>query len=205
MEGRRPPNGERRRAVKELLEAGASQAEAARALGITPATVSYHARALGVPVRAKCARRHNWALIQEYHDAGHSMRQCQKRFGFSSKTWADAAARGAIKPRPAAAPIELYLVKGRNTSRTHLKRRLLAEGLKQNRCEICGLIEWLGRPLSMALHHINGDGRDNRLENLQLLCPNCHSQTDNFSGRKRARLRVVPDSADLVNPNLDVA
>jgi 5-methylcytosine-specific restriction endonuclease McrA len=58
-----------------------------------------------------------------------------------------------------------------------------------------------GRPLSMALHHVNGDGRDNRLENLQLLCPNCHSQTANFSARGR-RLAVVPDPVD---PDQEVA
>lgn len=193
MHGTRPPNGERRQAVKELLAAGVSQADIARQLGITPATVSYHVRALGVPARSECARRHDWDAIQAYYDAGHSIRECQKAFGFCSKTWAEAAGRGAIKPRPAAAPIQRYLVRGRDTSRTHLKRRLLAEGLKKNRCELCGLTEWLGEPLSMALHHVNGDGRDNRLENLQLLCPNCHSQTDNFAGRGRRRLRVVPD------------
>jgi hypothetical protein len=44
--------------------------------------------------------------------------------------------------------------------------------------------------LSMALHHMNGDGLDNRLENLALLCPNCHAQTPNFSGRNR-RLRRI--------------
>jgi 5-methylcytosine-specific restriction endonuclease McrA len=48
------------------------------------------------------------------------------------------------------------------------------------------------RPLSMQLHHINGDGSDNRLENLQLLCGNCHSQTDNWGGRGIRRY----DSAD---------
>jgi hypothetical protein len=74
-------------------------------------------------------------------------------------------------------------VRGRRTSRGHLKRRLLEEGLKSNRCETCGLTEWRGAPLSMALHHLNGDGLDNRLENLVLLCPNCHAQTPNFSGR----------------------
>jgi 5-methylcytosine-specific restriction endonuclease McrA len=45
----------------------------------------------------------------------------------------------------------------------------------------------LERPLVMALHHVNGDNADNRLENLQLLCPNCHSQTEWFSGRNKAR------------------
>lgn len=191
MKQSRPPNGVRREAIKALLESGASQADAARSLGITPATVSYHARRLAVPVKSECARRHDWAAIQAYHDAGHSMRECQRLFGFSSKTWADAAARGAIKPRPAAAPLELYLVAGRTTSRTHLKKRLFAEGLKENRCERCGLTEWRGQQLSVALHHINGDGRDTRLENLVMLCPNCHSQTENFSGRGRRRLRVV--------------
>jgi 5-methylcytosine-specific restriction endonuclease McrA len=52
------------------------------------------------------------------------------------------------------------------------------------------LTEWLGKRLSMALHHINGDGTDNRLENLQLLCPNCHAQTPNFSGRNRRIRRL---------------
>jgi Zn finger protein HypA/HybF involved in hydrogenase expression len=86
-------------------------------------------------------------------------------------------------------PIAILLAGPRN--RTHLKGRLIAEGLKENRCEECGLTEWLGRPLSMALHHVNGDGRDNRLENLRLLCPNCHSQTDNFAGRGRKRLEAA--------------
>jgi len=45
-----------------------------------------------------------------------------------------------------------------------------------------------GEPISLCLHHINGSGRDNRLENLTLLCPNCHAQTENFAGRNRKRV-----------------
>lgn len=78
---------------------------------------------------------------------------------------------------------------GRRTQRGHLKLRLIAEGLKEPRCEECGLAEWRGRPLSIAIHHVNGDGQDNRLENLVFLCPNCHSQTDTFGGRNGHRRR----------------
>jgi Zn finger protein HypA/HybF involved in hydrogenase expression len=84
-------------------------------------------------------------------------------------------------------PLKRLLVQGRRTNRTHLKQRLVAAGLKENRCEECHLDEWLGEPLMMALHHVNGDGLDNRLENVALLCPNCHSQTQSFSRGRRAR------------------
>ena len=55
--------------------------------------------------------------------------------------------------------------------------------MKENKCEVCGITEWQGAPIICELHHINGDTTDNRIENLQILCPNCHSQTDNFRRR----------------------
>jgi Zn finger protein HypA/HybF involved in hydrogenase expression len=79
------------------------------------------------------------------------------------------------------------LVANRYRGRCNIKARLVTEGLKRHECEECGLIEWRGRPLSLALHHVNGDGHDNRLENLALLCPNCHSQTPNFGVKNQAR------------------
>jgi 5-methylcytosine-specific restriction endonuclease McrA len=104
-------------------------------------------------------------------------------------------ARGAIVPRHAM-PIEELLVAGRRTHRSHLKKRLLNEGLKQNKCERCGIGEWLGKPLSMQFHHVNGDGSDNRLENIAFLCPNCHSQTDTYGGRNGHR-RPLRSAAKL--------
>lgn len=90
--------------------------------------------------------------------------------------------------RPAATPIEDLLVSDRPvTNRTHLKLRLLSGGLKQNVCERCGLTEWLNEPLAMQLHHVNGDGKHNRLENVAFLCPNCHAQTVNWGGRNVRR------------------
>lgn len=172
----------RRDDVARLLREGLTQRQIARELGITPPTVAYHVRRLGIPARAS-RRRYDWAAVQEYYDAGHSVRECARHFGFSTWSWHHAVKRGDIVARSARLPIEDVLTGER--ARAHVKRRLLGAGLKENRCERCGLEEWLGAPLSMALHHVNGDGADNRLENLQMLCPNCHSQTENFAGRNR--------------------
>jgi HNH endonuclease len=173
--------------IKPLLEAGLSVSAIARKVGVTAPTVCYHARRLGYP--ADDARRYDWSAVQAFHDAGASYRECRVRFGFSADAWHAAVHRGELVPRAPAAPLENLLVEGRRTHRFNLKRRLLREGLKENACEVCGLSEWRGRPLSLALHHINGKGDDNRLENLQLLCPNCHSQTENFAGRNAGRAR----------------
>jgi hypothetical protein len=65
-----------------------------------------------------------------------------------------------------------------------LRIRLVNEGYKENICEECKISEWNGKHLVLELDHINGIHTDNRLENLRILCPNCHSQTPTFRGRK---------------------
>ena len=78
-------------------------------------------------------------------------------------------------------PIEEILVENSTYQSAKLKKRLIEEGLKEERCELCGIgNEWNGRMLTLQLHHINGNHTDNRIENLQILCPNCHSQTENY-------------------------
>ena len=73
-------------------------------------------------------------------------------------------------------PIEEILVEDSNYQSSKLKKRLIEAGLKEDRCEGCGIDnEWNGKPLTLQVHHINGNHKDNRIENLQILCPNCHS------------------------------
>ena len=80
--------------------------------------------------------------------------------------------------------VDSYLVKDSYVSLKNLKLKLISDGIKKYKCEICGCNKWNDKQISLQLHHINGDNTDNRLENLMLLCPNCHSQTDNFCGSK---------------------
>ena len=178
-----------RERVAKLLAERLSVAQIARQLGVSKSTVCYHKRRLGHEIDARCNRRYDWTAVQRFYDAGHSITECQVHFGFARKSFYDAVQRGDVITRAHAAPIETYLVRGRAVNRYHLKGRLLAAGLKTNRCERCGLSRWRGKHLAMALHHVNGDGKDNRLENLMLLCPNCHAQTPNFSGRNRRMKR----------------
>lgn len=78
---------------------------------------------------------------------------------------------------------EILIIDSPYTNTNHLRQRLLSEGIKEYRCECCNRTEWLGKPIALELHHINGVKNDLRIENLQILCPNCHSFTDNYRGK----------------------
>ena len=178
---------ETREAVRQLLDAGHGRLEIARILEVSKSTVSYHCRRLGAPVDETAARRYDWRAIQAYYDAGHTVRECVERFGFSTQSWHAAKNRGDLVTRPVEMPLEVLCMEGVPRSRGNLRRRLIEAGIKVARCEQCGLTEWRGRPVPLSLHHVNGDRHDNRLKNLELLCGNCHGLTDNFAGRNRPR------------------
>lgn len=93
--------------------------------------------------------------------------------------------RGKKLPR-CGKPLDEILVQDSSyTSTNHLKQRLIKDGVKDAVCEECKLSMWNEKPIPLELEHINGVNTDHRLENLKILCPNCHAQTDCYRGRNK--------------------
>lgn len=147
---------------EEAIKKSLSIAQVCRELGIKPIGGNYRV------IHQK---------IKEYNlDISH----------FTGKAWNQGKRYRLInKPKP----LEEILKENSFYNSHKLKQRLIESGLKEHKCENpnCGLTEWLGKPITLELHHINGDHNDNRLENLQLLCPNCHSYTDTYRAKNKIR------------------
>lgn len=87
--------------------------------------------------------------------------------------------------------ISEILIENSGWNSHNLKNRLLKENIKEYKCECCNNSEWNGKPIPLELHHINGIHTDNRLENLQLLCCNCHAQTETYSKQKNINMEKL--------------
>jgi 5-methylcytosine-specific restriction endonuclease McrA len=128
--------------------------------------------------------RYDWKAVQKYHDDYHTRNECLRYFGLCAASWTNAKKRGELCQRPHSfRPEQIATFR----SRGQVRRVLLKAGALKNKCYECGITHWLGELLTLHLDHINGVANDHRMENLRMLCPNCHSQTETFAGRNTRR------------------
>ncbi|MGH3025189.1 MAG: HNH endonuclease, partial [Gaiellaceae bacterium] len=146
-------------------------------------------------LRAAVERSECWADACRYLGygiKGDNYRTIQRwvaHWGISTRHF-DASARTSRSAETRRTPLEEVLVEHSTYGRGSLRRRLLAAGLKQPVCEMCGQDEfWLRGRMSMVLDHINGVSDDHRLENLRMLCLNCNASLATHCGRNMPRER----------------
>lgn len=144
-------------------------------------------RHLDIPWTAGAHRRIKEATSRLAVDTSHFLGQAHNR---------------GQKLRGRGTPLEQVLVAGRHTQTNALKRRLLEAGFLDPYCAMCGRSEWNGAAIPLELDHVNGDRLDNRLQNLRLLCPNCHAQTPTYRGRNIGKQREPVPVASQELPDL---
>lgn len=83
-----------------------------------------------------------------------------------------------------------FFVENSRRGGSSIINRLISCKIKEYKCEECGLTKWLDKPIRLQIHHINGIHTDNRLENLQILCPNCHAQTDTYAANNKNKVKT---------------
>lgn len=105
-----------------------------------------------------------------------------------------------FKPNPPRSLTEILTINSSYGSH-YLKQRLIKEGIFEHKCYQCNRKTWNKKPIPIALDHINGVRNDNRLDNLRILCPNCHAQTDTYCGKNKSYLGI-PTVEEVVSKTI---
>ncbi len=133
-----------------------------------------------------------------------SYKTVRRRMDSLGLSYEDLVAKGKSSTRlcgtKARMPLDKLLVKASLVLNSSAKKRIIASGiLGPEKCSKCGLgTEWQGEPITLQLDHINGDSKDHRRENLRILCPNCHTQTDTWGTKSKKKIYHCPDCSKTI-------
>lgn len=136
--------------------------------------------------------------IKEIFESSTSYREAMMKLGYAVSGSAHETMKGLVKrfdldvshftgksQQKPTVPIERYLNNEAKINSSRLRPRLIKEGYFEHKCNRCGLTEWMGEPIPLELHHKDGDNLNNNLDNLEIICPNCHTFTDGYRNRTK--------------------
>ena len=172
--------------IIQLLLEGYTNKQVAEMTGSSRSNVSTHAKRLGLTKPRAKGSLLNWTEIADFYET-HTRLQTFAKFDISEWDWKAAQLRGDIISRGFADvryELDEILIENSLYDNSSLKARIIKDKVIPNKCKLCGQLPFHnGKELTLQLDHINGVNDDHRLENLRILCPNCHTQTDTW-GRK---------------------
>lgn len=126
------------------------------------------------------------------------LRRVAKQYGCFKPNRGGKGVKGERGGSPKMSLQDIFNGKHPSYGANKLRQRLISEGFKPHTCEKCGLSEWLGQPIPIELHHIDGNPHNHSLNNLQILCNNCHTLTDNYRGKGRTIPLIEDDIIKMI-------
>ena len=124
-------------------------------------------------------------ICRELHCKPETLNSYLKQMGINYN--GNQSGKGKTKISSNYMPLKEYLNNSQDIQTNKVRLKLLREGYKEYKCECCGLSEWLNKPIPLEVHHKDGNAHNNVIENFQLLCPNCHAQTESYRGKNSAK------------------
>jgi len=189
--------------LKELVLAGYSASTIAEELGVPRTTLFYWIKKFNLKITGKKTKTWEVSLVTKIVAESVSISECLRKLKLAQasgnyKTFKRVVLENSIdlshfnpfnnSRSYEKVGINSLLAENSPYNRSHIKDRLLREGLKQNKCEICGFEGlWQGKEIRMILDHINGVRDDNRIENLRMVCPMCNSQLETHCGKNNKK------------------
>jgi hypothetical protein len=158
-----------RQELEQLISQYHSICRMAQAAGVSATTIRYWLKVRGMKSDGNYSRKFRQPLC----------RNCGKSVRCRPNVYCSIACQHRLRRRLA--------VENGTAGVRALKSYLLE--CRESRCEICGLAEWMSRPIPLELDHRDGDSFNNSLNNLRLICPNCHAQTETYKNRNMGRGR----------------